>query len=362
MHIYLVGGAVRDKLLGRPVKDRDFGVVGATGEDFMQRYPSAKPVGRLGLTYIYKGEEYTLSRAATMLEDLQTRDLTVNALAEDEAGKIIGPPGALDDLHAGILRPVACENFHTDPHRVLRAARFAASFPDWNVADELSACMRQVAAAGLLAEIAPERVGLELVKACSCPAPGRFFRLLCANNCLEPWFGAFATSNEGDTARDAKRHFDWMDAAAGGEKSETSHRAAWLVVCAGLDPEHAEAEARRIKLSLDYIRAAVFASRWLKKACKTADPQWTFPQLTSAQRVDMLLHMDRLGLVPAFARAVSAGIGPDRVDEAALLERLEQDAARVREVHLPKSARGLGPESGKVLLEMRIAALEGAPE
>ncbi len=345
MHIYLVGGAVRDKLLGRPVKDRDFGVVGATGQDFLRRFPSAKPVGRLGLTYIYKGEEYTLSRAATMQDDLLTRDLTMNALAEAGDGTVIGPPGALDDLRARILRPVACANFHTDPHRVFRAARFAAGFPDWRVADELKECMREIAGLGLLDGIAAERVGQELVKACACQSPGRFFRLLRDTDGLTPWFVPFSRG-------DLDQRTGYMDKAVRTAPDGVGKRAVWLIACAVLAPEEAEPLARRLKLSLEHIREAVFASRWLER---TVNAEAATPEaLSSAERVDMLLHMDRLGLSPALARAVSVCAG---CDEDALLERLGRQAGRVRAVHLPESAKGRGPESGRILLGLRVAAL-----
>lgn len=354
MRIYLAGGAVRDRLLGRPVKDRDFGVVGATGEEFMRRFPSAKPVGRLGLTYIYRGEEYTLSRAATMEEDLLTRDLTMNALAEAEDGRIIGPPGALDDLRDKVLRPVACSNFHTDPNRVLRAARFAAAFPDWRVSDELVDCMHEVAGLRLLDDIAAERVGLELRKICETEAPGRFFLLLRDTGALTPWFaqwGEWVNGNP-DVLKRFARHLDSAasgsgegDADAHPKGCEDDRRAVWLVVCAGLEPDRAEAQVRKLKLSLDHIREAVFSSRWLHRL-------HDYQAIPPEERVDMLLHMDRLQLAVPLARAVRACGG------AELHDRLVQDAASVAAVRLPSSLRGLGPESGRRLLQLRVGVLE----
>ena len=124
MKRYLVGGAVRDRLLGRPEGDRDYVVVGATLDAFLAAHPKAKPVGRHGkVAYIVSGCEYVL--AEDLGEDLARRDLTVNALAlDEETGEVVGLPGAREDLANRVLRPVSEANFFDDPLRVYRAARF----------------------------------------------------------------------------------------------------------------------------------------------------------------------------------------------------------------------------------------------
>ncbi|MEK7191117.1 MAG: multifunctional CCA tRNA nucleotidyl transferase/2'3'-cyclic phosphodiesterase/2'nucleotidase/phosphatase, partial [Pseudomonadota bacterium] len=145
MKIYLVGGAVRDKLLGLPVKDRDYVVVGATPEQMTAQ--GFKPVGTDFPVFLHPQtkEEYALARTerksgrgykgftvyaapdVTLEDDLKRRDLTINAMAEDETGKLVDPFHGAADLKAGILRHVS-PAFGEDPVRILRVARFAARF------------------------------------------------------------------------------------------------------------------------------------------------------------------------------------------------------------------------------------------
>ncbi|HKK33751.1 MAG TPA: tRNA nucleotidyltransferase, partial [Desulfomicrobiaceae bacterium] len=188
MKFYLVGGAVRDELLHRPVQDHDIVVFGADETTFMQRFPNAIKVGKRTGVYIVQGVEYTLSPARSIREDLETRDLTINAMARDNEGKIISRPQALDDLTRGILRPVAAANFVDDPLRAIRAARFAAWFPDFTVHPDLIRAMELVGRSNLLADVAAERVGNEVIKAGRGPRPGRFLELLTRTGLLAPWF------------------------------------------------------------------------------------------------------------------------------------------------------------------------------
>ena len=143
MQIYLVGGAVRDRLLGRPVHDRDYVVVGATPEQLLAQ--GYRPVGKDFPVFLHPqdGEEYALARterksgrgyagftfdtssAVPLEEDLRRRDLTINAMAEDEHGRLVDPFGGARDLEQRVLRHVS-EAFVEDPVRLLRVARFAA--------------------------------------------------------------------------------------------------------------------------------------------------------------------------------------------------------------------------------------------
>jgi tRNA nucleotidyltransferase (CCA-adding enzyme) len=194
MQIYLVGGAVRDKYLGLPVKERDWVVVGATPEAMEAR--GFKPVGKDFPVFLHPEthEEYALARTerktapgykgfmvhtspeVTLEEDLRRRDLTINALAETPDGTLIDPFGGLEDLRRGILRHVS-PAFAEDPLRVLRVARFAARF-GFDVAPETNELMRQIGAAGELDTLVPERVWKELVRALAEPRPSRFFEVL----------------------------------------------------------------------------------------------------------------------------------------------------------------------------------------
>ena len=145
MKAYLVGGAVRDALLGRPVRERDWVVVGETPESMLAR--GYKPVGKDFPVFLHPGtrEEYALARTerktapgyhgfvvhaqpdVTLEQDLLRRDLTINAMAQDEQGALIDPYGGLKDLEARRLRHVS-PAFSEDPVRILRLARFAARF------------------------------------------------------------------------------------------------------------------------------------------------------------------------------------------------------------------------------------------
>jgi tRNA nucleotidyltransferase (CCA-adding enzyme) len=203
MRVYLVGGAVRDRLLGRPVRERDFVVVGATAAELLaQGYTQ---VGRDFPVFLHPQtkEEYALARTerktapgyhgfavhaapdVTLAEDLQRRDLTINALAEDADGTLIDPYHGLADIEARVLRHVS-PAFAEDPVRILRLARFAARFADlgFTVAPETLDLMRAMVAAGEVDALVPERVWVELAKALGEATPSRFFETLRACGAL----------------------------------------------------------------------------------------------------------------------------------------------------------------------------------
>ncbi|MBP8897459.1 MAG: multifunctional CCA tRNA nucleotidyl transferase/2'3'-cyclic phosphodiesterase/2'nucleotidase/phosphatase, partial [Sulfuritalea sp.] len=181
MKTYVVGGAVRDELLGLPVKDRDWVVVGATpGEMLAQGYLQ---VGRDFPVFLHpqSHEEYALARTerktapgytgfvvhaspeVTLEDDLLRRDLTINAIAKDAAGQLIDPHGGRADIAARVMRHVS-PAFAEDPVRILRVARFAARFAEFSVAPETLALMRDMVAAGEADALVPERVWQELAR------------------------------------------------------------------------------------------------------------------------------------------------------------------------------------------------------
>lgn len=194
MQIYTVGGAVRDELLGLPVQDRDYVVVGATPEEMVRR--GFRPVGKDFPVFLHPRthEEYALARTerktgrgykgfqvyaaprVTLEEDLARRDLTINAIAKDEAGKLIDPYRGAADLRAGILRHVS-PAFVEDPVRVLRVARFAARF-GFSIAPETLALMREMAANGEVDALVPERVWQELSRGLMEKKPSRMIHAL----------------------------------------------------------------------------------------------------------------------------------------------------------------------------------------
>lgn len=205
--IYLVGGAVRDRLLGRPVKDRDWVVVGSTptemlaqgyaqvGADFpVFLHPQSKEEYALARTerksgHGYAGFQFDTSAKVTLQDDLRRRDLTINAIAQDAEGRIIDPFGGVSDIKSGVLRHVS-EAFVEDPVRVLRIARFAARYAalGFRIAPETMALMRAQVQAGELAHLVSERVFDELKKALSEAKPSAFLRTLRACGALKVVF------------------------------------------------------------------------------------------------------------------------------------------------------------------------------
>jgi tRNA nucleotidyltransferase (CCA-adding enzyme) len=194
---YLVGGAVRDALLNLPVKDKDWVVVGASPEEMLSQ--GYEQVGRDFPVFLHPEthQEYALARTerksgsgytgfvcysapdVTLEQDLQRRDLTINAIAQDEQGRLYDPYGGKADLDQRLLRHVSAA-FNEDPLRVLRVARFAARFAHLNfvVAEETQALMRWMAESGELNTLTPERVWKETEKALETRNPQVYFQVL----------------------------------------------------------------------------------------------------------------------------------------------------------------------------------------
>lgn len=199
MQIYMVGGAVRDKLLGRPVNDHDWVVVGATPEQMLAQ--GYLPVGRDFPVFLHPEtrEEYALARTerksgrgyrgfvvqsspdVTLEEDLSRRDLTINSIASstDESGatRLFDPYHGEKDLHERVLRHVT-DAFREDPVRILRVARFAARFTDFTVAPKTMQLMREMVEHGEVNHLVPERVWQELARGLMEEKPSRMFEVL----------------------------------------------------------------------------------------------------------------------------------------------------------------------------------------
>lgn len=199
IQILMVGGAVRDQLLGRPVHDRDWVVVGATPEQMVAQ--GYQPVGRDFPVFLHPKthEEYALARTerksgrgyrgfavqsspdVTLEEDLARRDLTINAMAASvgwpDSGSLHDPYGGQRDLQARLLRHVT-DAFREDPVRILRVARFAARFADFRVAPDTMALMQQMVDAGEASDLVAERVWQEIARGLMEKAPERMFEVL----------------------------------------------------------------------------------------------------------------------------------------------------------------------------------------
>jgi len=197
LQTYLVGGAVRDLLLGRIPEEHDYVVVGASVEDMLAR--GFRQVGKDFPVFLHPQtqEEYALARTerktapgyrgfqvqshpgVTLEEDLRRRDLTINAMAMDATGRLIDPHGGLADLKARILRHVS-PAFVEDPVRILRLARFTAQLADlgFGIAEETLELARAMVAAGEVDALVPERVWQEMARALAADRPARFFEVL----------------------------------------------------------------------------------------------------------------------------------------------------------------------------------------
>ena len=202
MRTYIVGGAVRDALLGLPVNDRDWVVVGATPHEMIAA--GYLPVGRDFPVFLHPQtrEEHALARTerktargyhgftfhaepdVTLEQDLARRDLTINAMAQDDHGLVIDPYGGRADLQARILRHVTGA-FREDPVRILRVARFAARFTDFSLAPETLGLMREMVAAGEVDALVAERVWQELARGLMEERPSRMFAVLRECGALE---------------------------------------------------------------------------------------------------------------------------------------------------------------------------------
>jgi tRNA nucleotidyltransferase (CCA-adding enzyme) len=201
LKVYAVGGAVRDELLGLPIADRDWVVIGATPEQMLAA--GYKAVGRDFPVFLHPQthEEYALARTerktapgyagfsfhaaadVTLEQDLERRDLTINAIARDAAGDYIDPYGGRRDLTARVLRHVS-PAFLEDPVRVLRVARFAARFADFSIAEETLALMSRMVANGEVDHLVAERVWQELARGLMETKPSRMFEVLHACGAL----------------------------------------------------------------------------------------------------------------------------------------------------------------------------------
>lgn len=201
MKTYLVGGAIRDELLGLPVTERDWVVVGSTPEEMLAL--GYQPVGKDFPVFLHPQthEEYALARTerktgkgykgfvfhtdpnVSIEEDLKRRDLTINAIAKNDHGTLIDPYHGQQDLKNKILRHVS-EAFAEDPVRILRVARFAAKFPDFRIDPTTQQLMRQMVHHGEVNALVKERVWQEMRRALHTTAPMRFFEVLNACGAL----------------------------------------------------------------------------------------------------------------------------------------------------------------------------------
>ena len=404
MQVYLVGGAVRDALLGLPVRERDWVVVGATPEELAAQ--GYTPVGRDFPVFLHpqSREEYALARRerktgpgyhgfkfqaspeVTLEDDLLRRDLTVNAMAQDADGRLIDPYGGQRDLEHKALRHVS-EAFAEDPVRILRVARFAARFAPlgFKVAPETLALMQRMVESGEADALVAERVWAETVRALGEAAPEVYFEVLRECGALKVVFPEIdrlwgvpqparwhpeidtgvhvmlvlkAAARLSDSARvrfAALTH----DLGKG-----TSDRARW--------PSHHGHEERsvelvnalceRLRVPAEFRELAVLAARWHGLCHRALD-------LKPSTVVDLLERLDALRRPERFTECLIA-CEADFRGRAGMAERpypqaefLRAARAAAASVTLPEAERATvtGAEVGRRLRALRVSAVKALP-
>jgi len=400
MKVYLVGGAVRDELLGRPVGERDWVVVGATPQAMQNA--GYRQVGKDFPVFLHPetGEEYALARTerkvergyhgfelryspdVTLEEDLRRRDLTVNAIAKDTDGALIDPCGGRADLEARVLRHVS-EAFNEDPVRILRVARFLARFHPlgFTVAPETQARMRAMVVAGEVDALVAERVWQETDRALGEAAPEAWLRLL--RDCgalarilpeLDALYGV-PQPEKWHPEIDTGLHMELVLQAAADLTPEPRIRFAALMHDLGKGrtprsswPRHigheergvqmVRALAERLRVPTDYRELAELAARWHGLAHRAAElrPRTMLKLLESCDAFRRPERFRELLLAFEADHRGRGGMRQRPYPQAELLRSAQQQAAAVT----PSAAdrEGLtGEEIGRRLRRKRLAAL-----
>ena len=373
--IYRVGGSVRDELLGRTGGDRDWVVVGGTpemlaasgfravGSDFpVFLHPETKEEYALARTERkhgrgYRGFQFFASPEVTLESDLARRDLTINAMARDDAGTLIDPYGGLADLRARVLRHVS-PAFVEDPLRVLRVARFAARL-DFDVAPDTMRLMRAIVRSGELATVAPERVWQEVARGLAEPRPSRMFAVLDEARALE------AVLPEIAQAYPARRGARWtalgkaLDRAAA---QATSLEARYAVLAHDLAPRSdapaaaarariraADALSARLKVPASCRDAARLAARFLPQV-------GAIDELAPGRVLDVLLAADGLRRPERIDVLLDAHAAVAGIDTGRVAARWRDALGVVRRVALRDVARAY-PHADAIQKAVRAARL-----
>ncbi|MFS1702619.1 CCA tRNA nucleotidyltransferase [Alteromonas sp. AMM-1] len=358
MQTYLVGGAVRDTLLHRPVTERDWVVVGATpsqlsdkgfqqvGKDFpVFLHPKTKEEYALARTERKSGAGYTgfqcyASPDVTLEEDLRRRDLTVNAMAMASDGNIIDPFNGQQDLANRILRHVS-EAFSEDPLRVFRVARFAARYHalGFTVAPETLALMTDMCNSPDIRALSQERVWKETSRSLMEDSPSVYFSILKTVGALQVWMPEFHQLESIHAVL-----FQLDKAASDGADLPTR----WAVLCADLSYSQVQALGKQLKVPNLEQDAALIACQFVS-------------QLTSAQ-TDATLLLDLLNAVDAWRRPerltllLNAGLyWPVKQASPLLIERFTTALNRARQIDVQSiiASGAKGPQIKSRLTELR---------
>ena len=359
MEIYLVGGAVRDTLLGLPVTDRDWVVVGSSPTEMTAK--GFLPVGKDFPVFLHPvtKEEYALARTerktgpgyhgfvfdtasgVTLEQDLARRDITINSIAQDSNGRLIDPFGGQSDLAHKVLRHTGSA-FAEDPVRVLRVARFAARFADFSVADTTLQLMQDMVAQGEVDALVPERVWQELAKGLMATQPSRMIHLLKQTGALRRLVPAL------DAMADLK--LEALDAAAARHSSLAVRYA-----CLLSGTTMSTAEANPALARVPHACADLFT---LVKNYSTRIRN--YPALDAAEILDLLTRCDALRRPDRFRDLIEVctmtGSGDFALLNGALAAAKSMQMADLQD--LPDGASG--EVIAQALAKARIAAIAAA--
>jgi tRNA nucleotidyltransferase (CCA-adding enzyme) len=358
MQVYLVGGAVRDELLGRPVLERDWVVVGASpgemerlgyravGRDFPvflhpqthEEYALARRERKIGPGY--RGFTTQFSPDVTLEQDLQRRDLTINAIARDEQGHLIDPFGGQRDLQARLLRHVS-EAFVEDPVRILRLARFAARFASlgFKVAPETLLLMRRMVDNGEVRSLVPERLWRELSRALTEPTPEACFDLLQECGALPVLL--------------PELRWDACTRQALQAAVQLSPDAAvrFAALLGSASPEQINVLCERLRVPTDYRELAVLNAGWAPGLPAAADAS-AAALLALLERADAYRRAGRFEQLLLAAEATLRGHGA----QDGTADRAQRAAQRLREARSASASVTLPPEQLQRLAGPQIAA------
>ncbi len=342
MKVYLVGGAVRDELLGLPVKEKDYVVVGATVDDMLAQ--GFKPVGKDFPVFLhpFTHEEHALARTerktgkgykgfvvhaapdVTLEDDLRRRDLTINAMAKGDGGVIVDPFGGRDDLKRKVLRHVS-EAFSEDPVRILRVARFAARF-GFQVDEGTLQLMRGMVDSGEADALVPERVWQEFAKGLAEHHPEKMFEVLQQTGLLQRFLPEMHPPQ-----------------SFAGSLPVRFALLAWP-----MEPKDAEAVCERLRAPNEVRELAVLASKCREALRSAATPEQILQLLKTA---DAFRRPERFADLLQVARANGV--------ETARLEKAAQAAGAVNAGEIAKKAAAPG-EIARLVDEARRNAIAAA--
>ena len=373
METYLVGGAVRDELLGRDVKDRDWVVVGATPEDLISQ--GYVQIGNTFPCFLHPKtrEEYALARTErksgrghqgficdfgpeiSLEEDLSRRDLTINAIARNPEGQYIDPFAGIADLNAKLLRHVS-PAFSEDPLRVLRVARFAARYKylGFTIHEDTLALMSQLSASGELRELTAERVWNEVLLALGEKTPSEFFSVLHSCGALADLFPQLAWQTAMGSTQSLESHT--LDNVG---QTYSNPVITWAVLLHSLEPESALILCQRLKTPREFLDLARLVTTWgfEFENILNADSEALLDLIQKVDGFRRPSRLDQFAAACASARPYSASTD---INNDPRLILLMTSAARARQVNTASlQSQGLkGDEFAAQLKRLREDAIE----